>query len=212
MLTVQQELSMLCKQFLLGALRPDHPSNAVVSADPGPRRIRSTLRSKFLPSILPYLEDGTTPEGSYRQSLRDIHRGAVADAIASAAPNRLLGRPPPPVSAKEKTLPRHFQTTLAQLRTSFCSAMGDYLNRIGRAPSPLCPECGVADHSVPHLFSCAARPTDLRPIDLWERPREMAAFLLSLPSFAHLPALPPPPPEPPPEPPPPPDPPPAPWQ
>ena len=94
LLTVDRELAMLCSQFLLGALRPDHPSNAVVSADPGPRRIRSTLRSRFLPIVQPYLQDGATPEESYRESLGDIHRRAVADAIAAARPNRVLGRPP----------------------------------------------------------------------------------------------------------------------
>ena len=190
---------MLCRQSLLGALRPGHPSNAVVSTDPGPRNIRSTLRSKFLPSIQSHLQDGVTPEDSYRQSLAEIHRGAVADAIQSAAPNRVLGHRAPPVSAEEKSLPRHIRTTLAQLRTGFSSAMGDYLHRIGRAPSPLCPECGTEDHSVPHLFTCPARPTDLCPADLWRRPREVAHFLSTLPSFAHLPALPPPPPEPPPD-------------
>ena len=85
-------------------------------------------------------------------------------------------------------------------RTGFSSAMGDYLHRINRVPSPLCPECSAEDHTVLHLFSCAAHPTDLCPTDLWERPREVAPFLSSLPTFAHLPALPPPPPEPPPPP------------
>ena len=200
LLPVESELSMLCRQFLLRALLPGHPSNAVVSAPPGPRNIRSTLQSRFLQSILPYLEDGSTPEDSYRQSLADIHRSAVADAIAAYAPNRVLGQPPPPVSAAEKSLPRHLRTTLAQLRTGFSSAMGDYLYRINRVPSPLCPGCSAEDHTVLHLFSCAAHPTDLCPTDLWERPREVATFLSSLPTFAHLPALPPPPPEPPPPP------------
>ena len=95
LLTVDQELSMLSRQFLLGALRPGHPSNAVVSTDPGPRNLRSTLRSRFLPSIQSHLQDGATPEDSYRQSLAEIHRGAVADAIAASGPNRVLGQPPP---------------------------------------------------------------------------------------------------------------------
>ena len=212
MLPVDRELSMLCSQFLLGALRQSHPSNAVVSADPGPRRIRSTLQSKFFNSVQPYLQDGATPVDSYRRSLGSIHREAVADAIASIAPNRVLGRPPPPINPEEKDLPRPVRTTLAQLRSGFSSALGDYLYRIGRQPSPLCPECDSAEHSVQHLFTCAAHPTDLCPADLWERPREVAGFISSLPSFAHLPNLPPPPPEPLSGPPPPPEPPPAPWQ
>ena len=70
MLPVDRELAMLCEQFLLGALRPGHPSNAVVTANPGPRRIRQTLRSKFLPAVEPFLQDGATPEDSYRQARR----------------------------------------------------------------------------------------------------------------------------------------------
>ena len=174
----------------------------MVSAYPGVRaeRIRSTLQSKYILSFQPSLVDGATPEDSYRQSLVDIHWSAVADAIASYDPNRVLGQPPPPVSAEEKSLLRHTQTTLTQLMTGFSSTMRDHLHRIGRLPSPLCLECSEVDHTALHLFSCLARPTDQRPTDLWERPREAATFLSSLPSFAHLPALPPPPPEPPPPP------------
>ena len=50
------------------------------------------------------------------------------------------------------------------------------------------PECGAADHTVPHIFSCTTRPTDLCPVDLWERPREVARFIFFLPFLAHLPA------------------------
>ena len=201
---MDRELSMLCSQHLLGALRRGHPSRAVVSADPGPRGIRSTPLSRFLPTVQDHLLDGFTPEISYRDSLRAIHSEAVADAISSAAPNRVLERAAPPVDASEAQLPRHYRTTLAQLRSGFSSAMGDYLFRVNRLTSPACPECTepdsteTYDHTVRHLFSCRSHPTDLRPVDLWERPCEVAHFISALPSFAHLPPLPPPPPEPPP--------------
>ena len=113
MLPVGRELTMLCEQSLLRALRPDHPSNAVVTADPGPRRIRQTLRSKFLPAVEPFLQDRATPEDSYRQAPAEIHRRSIAGAIAAQSPNRVLGRPPPPIDAEEKNLPRRFRTTLA---------------------------------------------------------------------------------------------------
>ena len=144
----------------------------------------------FLSSVQPFLQDGASPEDSYRLSLAAIHERAVTDAVASAAPNRILGQPAPPVHAEEANLPRPFRSALAQLRSGFSSAMGDYLFRIGRLPSPICPECNTAEHTVPHLFSCTAHPTDLCPADLWERPREVAVFISSLPSFDHLPALP----------------------
>ena len=52
------------------------------------------------------------------------------------------------------------------LTASFILAMGDYLFRIGRLPSPMCPECNTAEHTIPHLFSCTAHPTDPCPADL----------------------------------------------
>ena len=124
-----------------------------------------------------------------KHRVRAIHEGAVADVIASIDPSWVLGQHLPPVDVREKLLPRPFRTTLAKLRSGFSSAMGDYLFGIGRLSSPLCPECGAADHTVPHIFDCASRPTDLCPADLWERPREAARFISSLPTLAHLPAL-----------------------
>ena len=93
-------------------------------------------------------------------------------------------------SASERRLPRAHRTTLSQLRSGFSSALRDYRHRIGAEPSPECPECEDPCHSVPHLFSCPARPTDLSLGDMWERPLEVARFLLSVPSFSHLPELP----------------------
>ena len=148
---------MLCNQFLLGALRLDRPSNAVASADPEPRRIRSTLQSKFFPTVHLYLQDGVTLVYSFRQSLAENHRKAITDAIAPTAPNRVLRQPPLPVSAEEKSLPRHFRATPAHFRSGFSSAMEDYLHRIGRLTSPLSPECGtVVPVVIPH------RPTPLQ--------------------------------------------------
>ena len=47
LLPVECELSMLCRQFLLRALLPGHPSNAVVSAPPDPRSPISDPNPKF---------------------------------------------------------------------------------------------------------------------------------------------------------------------
>ena len=89
---------MLCNQFLLRALRLDHPSNAVASADPEPRRIRSTLQSKFLPAVQPYLQDGVIPGGSRWQKtiggpsptpLRQLHQTASSGSLPrQSAPRR----------------------------------------------------------------------------------------------------------------------------
>ena len=117
-LPVRAHLSMLCSQFLLSALRPNHPSHPTVTADSGPRNIRHTLQSRFRPSI------------------------------SALSPNRLLGVSPPAVSASERRLPRAHRTTLSQLRSGFSSAMRDYRHRIGAEPTPECPECADPCHSV----------------------------------------------------------------
>jgi len=40
-----------------------------------------------------------------------------------------------------------------------------------------CSECGVAPHSVQHLFNCSAHPTQLTVQYLWDNPAEVADFL-----------------------------------
>ena len=186
---------MLCNQFLLGALRRSSLQRG------GLRSSRTPSPPLYPPVKIPPRSAALPPRRSHPggQSLAENHRRAIADAIAPTAPNRLLGQPPPPVSAEERSLPRHFRTTLALLRCGLSSSMGDYPHRIGRLHSPLCPGCDTADHTVQYLFSCTTYPTDLCPADLWMRPRELASFLPSVPSFVHLPVLPPPPREPPPE-------------
>ena len=186
-LPVRAHLSMFCSQFLLSALRPNHPSHPTVTADSGLRNIRHTLKSRFRPLIPAHLIDGITQPDFYRESLQLVPSDAVAAALF---PNRSLGVSPPAVSASERRLPRAHRTTLSQLRSGFSSAMRDYRHRIGAEPTLECPECADTCHSVPHLSSCPARPTDFSVGNMWERPLEVARFLLSVPSFSHLPESP----------------------
>ena len=78
-LPVKHELDMLCKQFLVSALRPTHPSHQHVTADPGPRADcrMPTLRSKFLPEVQQYLTDDTTPVDLYEKIRDTIHTSAL---------------------------------------------------------------------------------------------------------------------------------------
>ena len=186
-LKVKDSLSLICSQFLASALRPDHPSHASVTMDSGPRRIRHTLQSKFLPVVSPYLsEEGSLPPEDYGATLKELHSNAVEAAVANSRPNRVLGVPPPDINPEEISLPRASRTALSQLRSGFSSSLQDYLYRIGRSQSPACPECGADSQSVAHLFVCPAFPTDLSPVDLWVRPCRVADFLSLLPFFSHL--------------------------
>ena len=116
--------------------------------------------------------------------------------------NRVLQRPAPNISPSETALPRHYRTTLSQLRSGHCSRLNSYRHSIGIADTDLCPECSSAPQTTHHVFTCPAAPTSLSVGDLWHRPGEVARHLASLPSFASLPPLevqePRPPPEPPP--------------
>lgn len=198
MLPVKESLELLSNQYLTGALRSEHPVYSLMIADPGPRRIRDTLRSKVGTNVEHLLVDGIMTQDLYSASIRSLHTEAVSRAIAEAGPNRVLGTPPPLIDPSEIYLPRPCRTTLAQLRSGFCSALLSYKHRIGIVADPLCPECSSEEHSVTHIFSCPSFPTPLHTLSLWESPSEVINFLSSVPSFNYLPPLPRPPPEPPP--------------
>ena len=198
-LPVANSLSLLCRQFLASSLRPLHPCFPLVTQERGPRAMKHTLQSRFLPSVEHHLVDGSLPPGSYPATLRALHSEAVASAIGSADPNRVLQAPPPPVCPSEKLLPRPTRTTLSQLRSGHCASLRSYQARVGLAQDSTCPECSLGDHTVQHLFGCTIHPTSLSPADLWTRPGDVALFLSSLPSFSQVqPPRPRPPPEPPP--------------
>ena len=193
---------MLSSQFLVSALRPTHPSHAVVTAPSGPRAMKATLNSKHRSDISSHLTDGVTDPIQYQSILQSIHTSSVASTIASLGNNSILDAPPPSISNTERTLTRSQRTALSQLRSGQCKFLNDYQLLIKKTTSALCPECLLRRHTVRHIFSCDAVPTNLSIRDLWMKPVEVVAFLQSLPSFSPIVPPDPPPPPPPPEPPP----------
>ena len=196
-LPVADHLSLLSSQFLARALQPHHPSHNTATSSSGPRNIKFTLQSRFLPSVAPHLVDDALPPENYKSTIQSLHTSAVATAIASQTPNRVLLSPPPAIAEEEKSLPRSYRSTLSQLRSGFCTSLNSYRERIGRAQDPLCDHCRGGPQTTNHLFSCPVFPTSLEVGDLWYRPGSVARFLSTLPFFS-FPRLPPPPPEPPP--------------
>ena len=93
--------------------------------------------------------------------LRTLHSQAVVEAKTNSVPNRVLGASPPDISHLESLLPRSVRTTLAQLLSGHCRLLNSYRARITSGISDVCPESGVAPHSVEHLFNCQSRPTQL---------------------------------------------------
>ena len=200
-LPIEDSLNLLCRQYLVSALCPSHPSHAIVTAPSGRRPMKNTLQSKHLRSVRTLLTDTQTPLSPEQAATiqQKIHTKVVQDAIRKAPPNRVLRTAAPEINPEETTLPRVYRTTLSQLRSGHCKALNEYRRNIGLTHDRTCPDCGSgATHSTSHLFACAAHPTDLVVRDLWDRPALAARFLSTVPSFHYLPPLPPPPPEPPP--------------
>jgi hypothetical protein len=196
LMPVDEHLSMLCAQFLASCLRRCHPSHDVVQLPPRPRKnkhghpLKERLSSRFLDVVSPHPVDGIIPEASYKRIRNKIHTTAVQNYIQSAAPNRLLGVRPPEVSRSEETLPRIYRRILAQLRDDRCSSLQTYQYFIKKANDDICLHCHLAPETVLHLFSCAANPTHLNVLAMWQIPVEAARFLSTHPSFSHLPPLP----------------------
>ena len=199
---VGDHLNMLCTQFLASCSLDSHPSNAVVSLPSGPRAMKHTLQSRFRPLLEPHLVNGSIDHTNYRNVLQSIHTHSAANTISSLDPNPVLGTTPPPISPSERRLTRIQRTTLAQLHSGHCKYLGDYQALTGRSFSAICPECLFRRQTVPHLFHCDARPTQLTLRDLWVNPVTVVEFLVSLSLFSALAPPDPPPPPPPPEPPP----------
>ena len=98
-LPVGDHLALLARQFLAQASVSSHPSNSVVSGDPGRRSHRHTLSTLHGSSVNPFLRGGAIPRDSLRDTLTDLHTAAVACLIRKLdeTPNRVLGYVPPPV-------------------------------------------------------------------------------------------------------------------
>ena len=174
-LKVEEHLNMLCSQFLATCLHSNHASLPIVTADPGPRRKKQSLQTAFSDQINDLLVDGCITD--IKVARKTIHTRAVREAIGSRRLNSVLSTAAPDVDEEEADLPRIARTTLAQLRSGYCSSLNSFRHRIDLSPSPVCPCCRQADHTTNHLFNCPEHPTNLTPLDLWQRPGEAVDFL-----------------------------------
>ena len=156
--------------------------------------MKHTLYTKVGHLVEHHLVDGVIPPANLQQVLKDIHTEVVTEALELYTDNRVLGEPAPDVDENEKFLPRQTRVVLAQLRSNFCSRLEDYQHRIGKINSDFCTNCNAAASSVHHIFDCQAFPTNLSPVDLWNRPWEVPHHLVTLPAFSDLPDVGPPPP------------------
>ena len=93
-MTVREHLAMLCAQFLVSCLQPNHPSFPIVTADSGPRNKKQTLQRRYLAQVESFREeDGSIADAATAR--KTIHRIAVENSIRARGTNRILGTPPP---------------------------------------------------------------------------------------------------------------------
>ena len=183
-LRVGEHLSMLCSQYLATCLKPDHVAFSTVTADSGPKSKKQTLQLSFGDQVSDLLVDGCIY--NVKEARSRIHTRAVERAIEGRQASGVLGRAAPDVDNAEVHLSRGERTTLAQLRSGYCSDLNTFKHRIDTSTSPTCPSCRRAEHTTQHLFQCRENPTALTPVDLWRRPLEAVAFLRTWPCFGRL--------------------------
>ena len=180
-LKVVDHLKMICSQFLATSLHPNHVSYPIVTADSGPQDKKATLQTRCLDQVAHLMDDGHILDS--KAARKDIHTRAVENAIQESSDNPVLGAPAPEVNFEERELQRATRTTLAQLRSGYCSSLNEYRERTGLSDTPVCPCCRQAPHSVHRIFDCPSHPTDLTPLDMWRHPREVGRFLSTWPCF-----------------------------
>ena len=132
------------------------------------------------------LDRGTVQEEKYAEARWKLRKAAVQSAPSSRPDNRILLAPPPPVDSAEAFLPRAYCTTLSQLCSGHCPRLMFYKARVCWTDSDLCPDCGAANRSTPHLFCCLEHPTNLVTGYLWTAPLQVSQFLASLLAFSDL--------------------------
>jgi len=167
---------------------------------PGPRTMKITLQGKYLGDMRKTLapsDDGQPPilfggilnPSQYPAARRGLRAAAVKDYLEHRPPSKLLLAQPPDVDPSETLLPRVSRTTLAQLRSGYCSRLASYRHSVGWSDTDLCPDCQAAPQTSHHLFNCPEHPTDLSVGDLWTAPLHVVQFLSSTATFNHLPSI-----------------------
>jgi hypothetical protein len=179
MLKVQEHADMLAAQFLAKCFDPQHVCHELSRAPDltqFPRHKFNTLTRKHRDWVeaTRIWDPGGVP--NCRGAMKDIHTQAVTRARDARANNRVLGVKPPPISSRERRLPRKVRCTLSQLRSGFSIFTNNYRSIISNTPD-VCPDCQGTPHDTKHLFSCPARRTVLTVRDLWTKPAATAKFL-----------------------------------
>ena len=93
-----------------------------------------------------------TSSPEYRGNEKRKNSKAIFQSIFYPTDNRAFQNYSPQIAAEEANLPRPHKTYLSQLRSSSCSSLHSYSERIGLIPSAICPFCGGKRHTTVHVF------------------------------------------------------------
>ena len=102
----------LSAHFLASALRPSHPSHAIVPCPSGLCDKKKTIQREHFALAEPYLRNCVIDPTTYKTIPNKIYMECSKESIDNLGINRLLNAPPPPIWPSEKTHSRPEHTTM----------------------------------------------------------------------------------------------------
>lgn len=117
------------------------------------------------------------PTATHKEKLRTLHTSAVRRGRKWIGSNDITNHRAPKINKEELQLDRRKRARLAQLRSGYCHLLAKTKNRLDPQLSDLCPHCGTAIEDVTHVFNCADHPLQCQLLDLWHKPKLVAAEL-----------------------------------
>ena len=177
-LPVRQHSELISQQFAIAYHLPQYPCHQLRNRPPDDRsERRRSLIGRFESNIQQYIAEEPLNKPSYKSSISSIHQDVVR-TVSEGSSSKLLNCRPPPIATAEQTLLRKTRTIMAQMRTSHCRILGQYINRIDPTARNNCHNCGHLPHDTHHLFDCPSKTTTLTVESLWTAPTETAKHLI----------------------------------
>ena len=152
MLRVEDHLNLLSAQYLVPGVDTEIVCHHITKMDEPPREMKETIFTRHKQTVLPLLAN------SKKDTLQAIHTSFVNRAIDNMRDNRVLNNRPPPINDEETSFPETVNSGIPTKRDR------------SKLTLQSCPDCGIDPHDVHHLVNCMDHPTDLSPVNLWDKP------------------------------------------
>ena len=89
------------------------------------------------------------------------------------------------VAAEMQKFPQIARIQLAELRTGFCPLLNSHLIRFCDNVDNRCPNFDLGPYDINHFFNYSKNTKELKMINSWERPVEIAKMLDLIPPVLH---------------------------